>query len=125
MKEKRHKYLEDLLTEYIELTDEQNELKMSVEKAQNKFNQHLSEDKNTTYKYADAEDLFKFHNQARKYEDRKKEISEELSDIENSLKEFLLSLQGAKISFDRKDDNDKSKSTYTFSMDGDSVKCDR
>lgn len=125
MKEKKHKYVEDLFDEYIQLTDEQIEIPVLIEKAQKKFDQHLSPDKNITYKYTDAEDLFKFHNQIRKYEDRKKEINDELAEVENSLKEFLTSLQGAKISYEKKDDNDKSKSTYLFWLEGDQVKCNR
>ncbi len=125
MKDKKHKYLEDLFDEYIELTDEQVEIPVLIEKAQKKIEQHLSEEKAITYKYSDAQDLFKFHNQIKKHEERKKEIDDELAEIENTLKEFLLTLQGGKISYDRKDDNDKSKSTYVFWIEGDSVKCNR
>lgn len=121
MKEKKHKYLEDLLDEYFQLTEEIGELLASTEKTQKKFEQRLSNDKDFVYAIPDAEDLFKFHNQLKKNEDRKKEINEELSDVENSLKEFLSSLRGGKVSFERKDDNDKSKSTYTFSLEGDAI----
>lgn len=125
MKEKKHKYLEDLFDEYIQLTDEQIEIPLLIEKVQKKFYQHLSDEKNITYKFSDAEDLFKFHSQIGKYEDRKKEIDDELVDVENSLKDFLLSLQDGKISYERKDDNDKSKSTYLFWLEGETVKCNR
>lgn len=125
MKDKKHKYLEDLFDEYIAMTDEQIEIPVLIEKAQKKFDQHLSEKKTDTYKYSDAEDLFKHHSQIKKYEERKKEIGDELAETESMLKEFLTSLQGGKISYERKDDNDKSKSTYLFWMEGDIVKCNR
>lgn len=125
MKEKKHKYLEDLLDEHICLSDEQIEIPLLMEKAQKKFDQHLSPQKEITYKHADAEDLFKFHNQIRKHEERKKEVADELAEIENLLKEFLTSLQGGKISYEKKDDNDKSKNTYLFWLESDQVKCNR
>lgn len=125
MKEKKHKYLEDLFDEYIQLTDEQIEIPLCIEKAQKKFDQHLSPQKDSTYKYSDAEDLFKYHIQVRKHEERIKEIGDDLAEAENSLKEFLTSLQGGKISYERKDDSDKSKTTYLFWLEGDKVKCNR
>lgn len=125
MKDKKHKYLEDLFDEYIALTDEQIEIPLFIEKARKKFDQHLSEEKTVTYKSSDAEDLFKYHNQVKKYEERKKEIEDALVESENALKEFLTTLEGGKISYERKDDNDKSKSTYVFWLEGDTVKCNR
>lgn len=125
MKEKKHKYLEDLFDEYIQLTDEQIEIPLCIEKAQKKFDQHLSPQKESTYKHSDAEDLFKYHTQIKKHEERKKEVGDELAETENSIKEFLTSLQGSKISYERKDDNDKSKNTYLFWLEGDQVKTNR
>ncbi len=125
MKEKKHKYVEDLFDEYIQLTDEQIEIPLIIEKAQKKFDQHLSQESEITYKSTDAEDLFKYHNQVRKYEERKKEIGDELAEVENSIREFLMTLQGGKISYERKDDNDKSKNTYIFWLEGEQLKCNR
>lgn len=125
MKEKKHKYLEDLFDEHICLSDEQLEIPLLIEKAQKKFDQLISPQKDTTYKYSDAEDLFKYHNQIRKHEDRKKEVSDELAEVESLLKEFLTSLNRAKISFEKKDDNDRSKNTYLFWLEGDQVKTNR
>jgi len=125
MKEKKHKYLEDLFDEYIMLSDEQTEIPVSIEKAQKKFDQHLNPQKDSTYKHSDAEDLFKYHNQLKKYEERKKEVGDELAEVENSLKEFLTSLQGGKVSYDKKDDNDKSKNTYVFWLEDNTLKCNR
>ena len=125
MKEKKHKYVEDLFDEYIQLSDEQIEIPLFIEKAQKKFDQHLSQEKEITYKSSDAEDLFKYHNQIRKYEERRKEVDEELAEVENTLKEFLTPLQGGKISYEKKDDNDKSKITYLFWLEGEKVQCNR
>lgn len=125
MKEKKYKYLEDLFDEYVQLSEEQIEIPLFIEKAQKKFDQHLAPQKDNTYKYSDAEDLFKFHNQLRKYEERTKELSDELAEAENALKEFLTALQGGKIAYERKDDSDKSKNTYLFWLEGDEVKCNR
>ena len=125
MKEKKHKYVEDLFDEYIHLSDEQIELPLFIEKAQKKFDQHLSTENDITYKSSDAEDLFKFHSQIRKYEERRKEVNEELAEVENTLKEFFRTLRGGKISYERKDENDKSKNTYVFWLDDDQVKCNR
>src|SRR3954462_9807738 len=122
MKDKRHKYLEDLLDEHIELTDEQIEIPLLLEKAQRKFDQHLSEEKDFTYKSPEAEHLFKYHNQLRKFEERKKEIGDELVELENSIKEFLAALKGGKVSYERKDD-DKSKNTFVFWLEGEVLKC--
>lgn len=125
MKEKKHKYVEDLLDEYLQLSDEQIEIPLLTEKAQKKFDQHLSPQKDITYKQSEAEDLFKFHNQVRKYEERKKEVGDELAEVENALKDFLLALQGGQISYEKKDDNDKSKNTYLFWIEDEKVKCNR
>jgi hypothetical protein len=125
MKDKKHKYLEDLFDEHIALTDEEIEIPLLIEKAQKKFDQHLSPQNDNAYKQSEAEDLFKFHNQIRKHEERKKEVGDELLEIENLIKEFLTSLKGGKISYEKKDDSDKSKNTYLFWLEGDKVKCNR
>ena len=124
MKEKKHKHLDDLFDEYICLLDEQIEIPLLIEKAQKKFDLHLSAERPDTYKSADAQDLFKYHNQIKKYEERKKEAADELAEVENLLKEFLTSLHGGKISYE-KSDNDKSKNTYLFWLEGEQVKCNR
>lgn len=125
MKEKKQKYAEDLIDGYIALSDEQKEIPLFIEKVQKKFDQHLSPEKDITYNSADAEDLFKFHNKITKYEERRKEVDEELAETENTLKEFLRFLQGGKISYEKKDDNDKSKITYLFWLEDEKVKCNR
>lgn len=125
MKEKKHKYIEDLLDQYFQLSDEQIEIPLLIERAKKKFDQHLSPQKDTTYIHSEAGNLFKFHIQVKKYEERKKEVGDELSEVENLIKDFLLTLQGGKISYKKKDDNNKSKNIYLFWMEGDKVKCNR
>jgi hypothetical protein len=124
MKDKKHKYLEDLFDEYIQLHDEQAELPGLVEKAQKKFGQYLSTEPNTVYKQSDAEDLYKVHLLLKKHEERRVELNEELAEVEESIKGFLTILKGGKISYERKDD-DKSKVTFIFSLEGNQVTCTR
>lgn len=114
-----------MLDEYLLLQDEQIEIPVLIERAQKKFDQHLSPEKDNTYKQVEAENLFKFYTQIRKYEERKKEVDDELIEVENSIKHVLLALQGGKISYDKKDDNNKSKNIYLFWVEGDKVKCNR
>lgn len=125
MKDKKYKYLEDIIDEYILLSDEQIEIPLLMEKAQKKFNQNLLSEDGTVYTPAQAEYLFKYHSQVRKLEERKNEISEELSVAESLLKDFISSLNGAKISYEKKDDNDKSKITFLFWVEDNKVMCNR
>ncbi|MDB5249084.1 MAG: hypothetical protein JWQ40_3478 [Segetibacter sp.] len=125
MKDKKHKYLEDLLDEYIDLQDEQIEIPALVEKAQKKFSQYVSSDTDAIYKHSDAEDLYKVYITIKKHEERKAEIHAELTEVEEVLKGFLTSLKGGKVSYEKKDDNDKSKVTFLFWLEDDQVKCNR
>ena len=124
MKEKKHKYLEDLFDEYIKLQDEEIEIPVSIEKAEKKFGQYLSSDENVVYKQSDAEDLYKAHNVLKKYEERKSELNEELKEVEELIKSFLTKLNGGKVSYEKKDD-DKAKVTVLFWLEDNQVKCDR
>ncbi len=125
MKDKKYKYLEDLLVEYIQLQDEQIEIPLLIEKAQKKFSQYLSSEPNPDYKQSDAEDLYKVHNVINKHEERKIEIRQELAEVEDLLKVFLTSLNGGKVSYERKDDNDKSKVTFLFWVQDGQVRSNR
>lgn len=125
MKDKKHKYLEDLFDEYIDLHEEQLQIPMLIEKAQKKFDNHLSQDEENIYKYSEAEDLYRLFQSLKKFEDRRFEIREELSDLEVLIKGFLTVLNGGKISYDRKDEHEKSKVSYLFWLEGEQVKCNR
>jgi hypothetical protein len=95
-----------------------------IEKAEKKFNQYLSDEPNVVYKQADAEDLYKAHTVLKKHEERKNLINEELAEVEESIKSFLRSLNGGKVSYERKDD-DKTKVSYLFFLEGEHLKCTR
>lgn len=124
MKEKKHKYLEDLFDEYIELQDEEIEIPVSIEKAQKKFGPYLSSDENVVYKQSDAEDLYKAHNVLKKFEERKSELNEELKEVEELIKSFLAKLNGGKVYYEKKDD-DKAKVTFLFWLEDNQVRCNR
>ncbi len=125
MKDKKYKYLEDAIDDYILLSDEQIEIPVLLEKAQKKFSQNLSSEDGNIYTPAQAEYLFKYHSQVKKLEERKNELSQELSEVEGLIKEFLMSLNGGKISYEKKDDNDKSKITFLFWVEDGKVMCNR
>ena len=125
MKEKKNKHLEDIFEEYLELQDEQIEIPLLIEKAQKKFGQLTSSEQNPVYRHSEAEDLFKAYLTLKKHEDRKAEINEELREVEETLKGFLATLRGGKVSYEKKDDNDKSKLTFLFWLEDDMVKCNR
>jgi cobalamin-dependent methionine synthase I len=102
MKDKRYKYLEDVIEDYIELTDEQIEIPLLIEKAREKYDA-LKLDKNgTKIAYDDAEDAFKFFMQLKKHEERKNEINQELAEVENILRDFLVFLNEAKVSYEKR-----------------------
>jgi hypothetical protein len=124
MKDKRYKYLEDVIEDYIELTDEQIEIPLLIEKAREKYDGLKLEKNGTIIAYDDAEDAFKFFMQLKKYEERKNELNQELTEVENILRDFLVFLNEAKVSYEKKDDN-KNKQTFLFWLEEGQVKCNR
>jgi hypothetical protein len=60
----------------------------------------------------------------KKYEENKKELEDEFAEVEGVWKGFLATLKGAKISYEKKDDN-KSKMTYQFWLEGEELKSNR
>ncbi len=125
MKDKKYKYIEDVIDDYIQLLDEQIEIPLLIEKAQKKFSQNLSSEDGNIYTPVQAEYLFKHHSQVKKLEERKNELNQELSEVEGLITEFLMSLNGGKISYEKKDDNDKSKITFLFWVEDGKVMCNR
>ncbi len=125
MKDKKYKYIEDVIDDYIQLLDEQIEIPLLIEKAQKKFSQNLSSEDGNIYTPVQAEYLFKYHSQVKKLEERKNELNQELSEVEGLIREFLMSLNGGKISYEKKDDNDKSKITFLFWVEDGKVMCNR
>jgi hypothetical protein len=89
MRDKKLKHIEDLIEEYIQLTDEQIEIPLSVAKLVEK-QENFSRDYNqTTIKSSDAQDGFKIFVQMKKLEERKKEMEEELAEVEEVFSAFI------------------------------------
>lgn len=124
MRDKKYKYIEDVIEEYIRLTDEQIEIPLQITKAQEKYDIFLKDHENGVLKEEDAQYAFKIYFQLKKYAENKKEVEEELTEVEGILKEFLHTLKGAKISFEKKDDN-KSKMTFLFWLEEEELKSNR
>lgn len=125
MKDKKHKHIKDILEDYIDLQDELIELPLLIEKAQKKFGQWLLPGENAVYAEDEAEGLFKAYTTIKKLEDRRTEIHEELRETEEILSGFLITLKDGKVSYERKDNNDKSKHTFLFWLEDGIVKCNR
>lgn len=124
MKDKRYKYVEDVIEDYIELADEQIEIPLLINKAREKYEGLKLEQGASTIAQEDAEDAFKIFMQLKKYEERKNDINEQLGEVENILKEFLIFLKEHKISYEKKDDN-KNKVTFLFWLEEGQLKCNR
>lgn len=113
MKDKKHKYLEDVIEEYIAISEEQVEIPALIEKAVAGYQDYSKQYNGTVISATEAQFAFKCYNQLKKYNERKEEIEAEVTEIEGLLKDFLQFFEGHKISYERKDDN-KTKITYLF-----------
>lgn len=125
MKEKKFKNIDQLIEEYITLSDAQIEIPFLLEKSKEKYKEHISEHNTAVYKPKETEELFKLFLQIKKYEDRKVEIDAEMGETESLLKNFLTFLKGGKIAYERKDDSDKSKLTFLFWVENDKIMSNR
>jgi len=123
MKTKRPKHIDDVIDEYVDLLDEQIELPVLIEKANEKYNQHVI-DHNYVYKQGETDNLFKIFTQIKKYEERRFHLNNEIAEVENTLKDFLSFLKGGKIAYEKKND-DKSKATFLFWLEDGKVMCNR
>ena len=124
MKDKRYKYVEDVIEDYIELTEEQIQIPLLIEKAREKYEALDLKERGSIIPQDDAEDAFKIFMQLKKYEERKEEVTAELAEVEAILKEFISFLKGNKILYEKKDDN-KNKLTFLFWVEEDQLKCNR
>jgi signal transduction histidine kinase len=124
MKDKRYKYVEDVIEDYIELTEEQIQIPLLIEKAREKYEALDLKERGSIIPQDDAEDAFKIFMQLKKYEERKEEVTGELAEVEAILKEFISFLKGNKILYEKKDDN-KNKLTFLFWVEEDQLKCNR
>ncbi len=125
MKAKKFKHIEDVIDVYITLLDEQIEIPILLEKANEKYSQHVTDNNSYVYKPGETEDLFKILMQIKKHEERKEQLANEIGEIEGTLKDFLAFLKGGKIAYEKKDDNSKAKSTFLFWLEDDKVMCNR
>src|SRR5687768_7634810 len=124
MKTKKLKHADDVIDRYIDLLDEQIEIPVLIQKANEKYNQHIS-DHNYVYKPGETDDMFKIFLQIKKLEERKARINSEIAEVESVLKDFLSFLKGGKIAYDKKSDTDKSKTTFLFWLEDGKVMCNR
>jgi cobalamin-dependent methionine synthase I len=124
MKDKRYKYVEDVIEDYIELTDEQIEIPLLITKAKEKFEALKLDLNGNTIAQDDAEGAFKIYTQLKKHEERKNEVNQELAEVETILKEFLDFLNNSKLSYEKKDDN-KNKHTFLFWLEDGQIKSNR
>ncbi|MEP6595935.1 MAG: hypothetical protein ABJA71_08300 [Ginsengibacter sp.] len=125
MKAKRAKHIQGVIDEYITLLDEQIEIPVLIEKANEKYNQHITEHNSYVYKPGETDDMFKIFMQIKKYDERKAALNDEFAKTESTLKDFLTFLKGGKISYEKRDDNDKSKITFLFWLQDGKVMCNR
>lgn len=125
MKEKKYKYVEDVIEDYLQLTDEQIEIPLIIAQAREKQISLMDDVSGNVLKKGDAEDVFKVFMQVKKSEERKAEIEMELKDLEDLLKEFLYFINGNKLGYERKDELEKQKVTYLFWLEEGVIKCNR
>lgn len=124
-KEKKYKYIEDVMEDYIRLQDEQIEIPLIVEKLKKKHEALFADLTDKAVKKNEAEDLFKIFCQTKKCTERKEEIKEEMAEVEDVLKQFLISINGKQLAYEKKDDVEKMKITYLFWLEDGVLKCNR
>ncbi|MEJ7769760.1 MAG: hypothetical protein WKF89_18215, partial [Chitinophagaceae bacterium] len=74
MKDKKYKYYEDLIEEYIQLSDEQNEIPKLIERSRLNLDSIITGKAGTALKPGEANDGYKLFLQLKKNEDRKAEV---------------------------------------------------
>jgi hypothetical protein len=124
-KEKRYKYVEDVIEDYLNLLDETNELPLSLKKVKDKFIALKEDLDGDVLDKEDAEDFFKLFNQERKIEEQKMELAQELAEVEDIFKQFLSYVDGHQITYEKKDEVEKSKITYLFWIENGEIKFNR
>jgi hypothetical protein len=125
MKEKRYKYAEDVVEDYLRLTDEKIEIPLLISAAKEKQITLLDGVNGNVLRKGDVENLFKLYMQIRKYDERQVELIAELGEVEFTLREFLSFIEGNQLAYEKKDDVEKQKITYLFWLEDGVVKCNR
>ncbi len=114
MKDKKYKHIDDLIEDYLDLTKELDGISPLLAKEGDGYKILLDESGDDTYKKGELDDIFKQYIQIKKLEEKKKEVIDDLEEVKIILKDFLSSLQGHQISYERKENGEKSKTTYIF-----------
>lgn len=125
MREKRYKYIEDVIEDYLQLVHEKIELPLVIARAKEKQITQLDAVTGNVVKKGDAEDLFKIYSQIRKHEERQLELRIELEEVEFTLREFLSFIEGKQLAYERKDETEKQKVTYLFWLNDGVIQCNR
>jgi len=125
IKEKRYKYIEDVVEDYLYLVDERVEIPFAVKKIKDKYSSLKEEYEGKVLDKEEAEDFFKLFNQEKKIEERATEIETELREIEELLKQFLQYLEGQKFTYEKKDEVEKTKMTHLFWLENGQIKSNR
>jgi hypothetical protein len=125
MKAKPYKKIEDVVEDYLRLTDERIEIPLAISAAKEKQISLLDGLNGHVLKKGEAENLFKVYMQIRKSEERQLEIVAELSEVEFTLREFLSFVEGNQLAYEKRDDVEKQKITYQFWLEDGVVKCNR
>ena len=125
LKDKRYKYVEDIIEDYLYLIDERIELPLSLKKTKDKLMVLRDETEGRTLDKQESEDFFKLFNQEKKLEERKTELESDFAEVENNLKEFLQYVDGYQVTYEKKDDVEKAKITYLFWMENGEIKSNR
>ena len=125
MKEKRYKYVEDIIEDYLYLIEERAEHPLTIRKMKDKYASLKEEYGDKVLDKEEAEDFFKLFNQEKKVEERATEVDSELAEIEDLLKQFLRYLEGQQFTYERKDEVEKSKITHSFWLENGQIKSNR
>jgi hypothetical protein len=125
LKDKRYKYVEDIIEDYLYLIDERIELPLSLKKTKDKLMVLRDQTEGRTLDKQESEDFFKLFNQEKKLEERKTELESDFAEVENNLKEFLQYVDGYQVTYEKKDDVEKAKITYLFWMENGEIKSNR
>ena len=125
IKEKRYKYVEDVVEDYLYLQDERVELPLTLKKLKDKYATLKEDYEGKVLDKEEAEDFFKLFNQEKKVEERVAEVESDLTEIEELLKQFLQYLEGQQFTYEKKDEEQKSKVTHLFWLENGRIKSNR
>ena len=125
IKEKRYKYVEDVVEDYLYLQDERVELPLNLKKLKDKYATLKEDYEGKVLDKEEAEDFFKLFNQEKKVEERVAELESDLTEIEELLKQFLQYLDGQQFTYEKKDEEQKSKVTHLFWLENGRIKSNR